>query len=155
MKKGLYTAKPEKNMLCEPTFRKHKRIIGGSSSFTPHQIIHALNLGLPIEELEALQEMLAVSMDRLATLLGIPKATLHRRKAEGRLTTEESDRIMRYARLMGRAVEVLDTAENARRWLSTAQFGLGGIIPLEFAQTEVGAREVDLLLGRIEHGICA
>jgi len=31
--------------------------------------------------------------------------------------------------------------------------GLGGETPLEYAETEVGAREVEDLLGRIEYGV--
>ena len=43
--------------------------------------------------------------------------------------------------------------EAARRWLSSPQVGLGGALPLEYAETEVGAREVENLLGRIEYGV--
>jgi putative toxin-antitoxin system antitoxin component (TIGR02293 family) len=86
-------------------------------------------------------------------MLGISKATLHRRKAAGRLDPAESDRVVRYARLMGRAIEVLESVESARQWLNAPQVGLGGAIPLEYAETEVGAREVEDLLGRIEFGV--
>ena len=92
-------------------------------------------------------------MDKLFPMLGISKATLHRRKAEGRLDQAESDRVVRFAKLMGKAVEVMESEENARHWLAAPQFGLGGAVPLEYAETEVGAREVEDLLGRIEHGV--
>jgi putative toxin-antitoxin system antitoxin component (TIGR02293 family) len=81
------------------------------------------------------------------------KATLHRRKADGRLGPAESDRLVRFARLLGRAIEVMESGEAARQWLCSPQFGLGGAVPLEYAGTEVGAREVENLLGRIEHGV--
>ena len=61
--------------------------------------------------------------------------------------------MVRFARLLGKAVGVLESEENARQWLSSPQFGLGGAIPLEYARTEVGAREVENLLGRIEYGV--
>ena len=54
---------------------------------------------------------------------------------------------------MGNAVEVFGGIEQARQWLSSPQFGLGGAIPLEYARTEVGAREVENLLGRIGYGV--
>jgi putative toxin-antitoxin system antitoxin component (TIGR02293 family) len=92
-------------------------------------------------------------MDRLAPLLGISIATLHRRKAAGRLDPVESDRVLRFARLMGKAIEVLETEENARSWMISPQYGLGGAVPLEYAGTEVGAREVEDLLGRIAYGV--
>ena len=106
-----------------------------------------------MEELASLRASLDLPMDRLAPLLGISKATLHRRKAAGRLDPAESDRVLRFARLMGRAVEVLETEQNARSWLTSPQYGLGGAVPLDYAGTEVGAREVEDLLGRIAHGV--
>jgi putative toxin-antitoxin system antitoxin component (TIGR02293 family) len=54
---------------------------------------------------------------------------------------------------MGKAVEVMESEENARQWLASPQLGLGGAIPLDYATTEVGAREVEDLLGRIEYGV--
>jgi len=129
---------------------------GGKSNaggITPPKLIEALRAGLPVYELDALQASLAVPMDKLVPMLGISKATLHRRKAGGRLDQAESDRVVRFARLMGNAVEVLESEENARKWLNSPQFGLGGAVPLEYAETEVGAREVEDLLGRIEYGV--
>jgi putative toxin-antitoxin system antitoxin component (TIGR02293 family) len=92
-------------------------------------------------------------MDKLAPMLGISKATLHRRKNAGRLDAAESDRVVRFARLLGRAAAVMESLENGRHWLASPQVGLGGAIPLEYAETEVGAREVEDLLGRIEYGV--
>ena len=56
---------------------------------------------------------------------------------------------------MGKAVVVMESLENARKWLFSPQVGLGGAVPLEYAETEVGAREVENLLGRIEYGVYA
>lgn len=126
---------------------------GTPSDFTPAQIVAVLRAGLAVEELKDLQASLAVPMDRLVPMLGISKATLHRRKNEGRLDQAESDRVVRYARLMGKAIGVMETEENARQWLNSPQMGLGGAVPLEYAETEVGAREVENLLGRIEYGV--
>lgn len=117
------------------------------------ELIHLIQEGLPVHELDALQESLNIPMDKLIPRLGIPKATLHRRKARGRLDPGESDRVLRFARLMGRAVTVFGNEDDARQWLSSPQFGLGGAIPLDYAKTEVGAREVENLLGRIEYGV--
>lgn len=122
-------------------------------SFSSSRIIEALRAGLPVKELDALQITLAVPMEKLVPMLGISKATLHRRKASGRLAPSESDRVVRFARLMGKAVTVFESEDNARQWLNSPQFGLGGAIPLEYAETEVGAREVENLLGRIDYGV--
>jgi putative toxin-antitoxin system antitoxin component (TIGR02293 family) len=123
------------------------------SDYTPSRLVDALRVGLPVEELDALRASLNVPMDKLGMILGISKATLHRRKAAGKLDPAESDRVVRFARLMGKAVEVFESEENARRWLNSPQVGLGGAVPLEYAGSEVGAREVEDLLGRIDYGV--
>jgi len=125
----------------------------GKLSFPSAKMVEVLRVGLPVYELDVLQASLAVPMEKLVPMLGISKATLHRRKAEGRLDQAESDRVVRFAKLMGKAVEVMESEENARQWLNSPQFGLGGAVPLEYAETEVGAREVENLLGRIEYGV--
>jgi putative toxin-antitoxin system antitoxin component (TIGR02293 family) len=116
-------------------------------------VIGAVQAGLPFAEMEALRAGLDLPLDKLAPKLGLSKATLYRRKLEGRLTPAESDRVMRFARLLGRAVEVLEGEAAARHWLTRPQYGLGGAVPLDYAETEAGAREVENVLGRIEYGV--
>lgn len=125
----------------------------GSPSLASSKIIALVQDGLPVAELDALQECLEMPMETLATRLGISKATLHRRKTEGRLDAAESDRVVRYARLVGKAAQVFGGLTEARQWLNAPQPGLGGAVPLDYAETEIGAREVENLLGRIEHGV--
>lgn len=124
-----------------------------AADYTPAKLIEVLRVGLPVQELHELQVSLDVPMEKLFPMLGISKATLHRRKAGGRLGQAESDRVVRFARLMGKAIEVMESEENARQWLAAPQYGLSGAVPLEYAETEVGAREVEDLLGRIENGV--
>jgi putative toxin-antitoxin system antitoxin component (TIGR02293 family) len=80
-------------------------------------------------------------------------STLARRKRSERLSSAESERLYRIAFIIARAVHVLGSLEDARRWLDTGKRALGGTTPLAFAKTEPGAREVEDLLGRIEYGI--
>ena len=91
----------------------------GKLSFPSAKMVEVLRVGLPVYELDALQASLAVPMEKLVPMLGISKATLHRRKAEGRLDQAESDRVVRFAKLMGKAVEVMESEENARQWLNS------------------------------------
>ena len=120
---------------------------------TSARLIKFVRSGLPVQELRDLQAGLGVPMDKLVPMLGLSKATLHRRKVGGKLEPAESDRVVRFARLLGRAIGVLESGDNARRWLTSPQVGLGGAVPLYYADTEVGAREVEDLLGRIEYGV--
>ena len=125
-----------------------------SSRFTPAKLVEALQVGLPFRELIELQTRLAVPADKLAPMLGISKATFHRRKGgAAKLPPAVSDRVVRYARLLGQALQVFGNQDTAKQWLSAPQFGLGGAVPLDYARSEVGAREVENLLGRIEYGV--
>ena len=122
--------------------------------FTPSKLVEMLQVGLPFRELQALQTSLAVPSEKLAPMLGISRATFHRRKGDAsRLNPAVSDRVVRYARLLGFAVKVFGNLEDAKQWLKAPQFGLGGAVPLEYAKTEIGAREVENLLGRIQYGV--
>lgn len=122
--------------------------------FTPSKLVEVLQIGLPFRELQDLQASLAVPTEKLAPMLGISKATFHRRKGDAsKLPPAVSDRVVRYARLLGQAFKVFDGLEAAKQWLSAPQFGLGGAVPLDYAKTEIGAREVENLLGRIEYGV--
>lgn len=109
--------------------------------------------GFPAGDVRKLSAFLGMSPEAMAPYLGISTATLTRRMRVGKMDAAESDRIARFARIAGIAAHVLGSVEAARGWLRSPQFGLGGAIPLEYARTEVGAREVENLLGRIEHGV--
>ena len=132
-----------------------QRCVLGREGLSPTEVIASLKEGLLFAELESLREYLDLPMDRLASHLGISRATLHRRKVSGRLDAGESDRVARFARLLGLAVSSLESIEAARAWFAAPQVGLDGHSPLVYAETEIGAREVEDLLGRIEFGVYA
>ena len=116
-------------------------------------LIGAIQEGLPAERFDALQTALGVSAGELAYVLSISPSTLSRRRRRGSFDRDESERLVRIGLLVARAAEVMETLENARRWLTEPAYGLGGEIPLRYASVEPGAREVERLLGRIEHGV--
>ncbi|HOV85962.1 MAG TPA: DUF2384 domain-containing protein [Syntrophobacteraceae bacterium] len=117
------------------------------------QLIARIKKGLPTELFEQLCRNLTIPEKELCRILGIPLSTLARRKKSGQLSFEESERVFRIARLYDRAVEVFKQPELGRKWLKEPAWALGDVPPLEFAATELGAKEVEDLLGRIEHGI--
>ena len=130
--------------------------VGGESVLREPEAPYLINRvrdGLPMAEFHAAREMLGVSEERLAALLGMSRATLHRRKKSGHLDRAESDRLVRYARLFSRASAALGGVAGARSWLSAPARAFHGECPLDYADTEIGAREVEALLGRIEHGV--
>ena len=115
--------------------------------------IEQIRAGLSFRAVQNLQKALDLPMERIASVLGMSRATLHRRKLQGKIDREASEKLVRYQSLLKKAEEVFGDAENAREWLTHPQRGLGNAVPLEFAKSELGAGEVENLLGRIEYGV--
>jgi len=117
------------------------------------QVIREIENGLPVSSFTAIRNDLGITDKELAQVIRVPKSTLAVRKKRGRFSFEESERLYRIQRLLRKAVDVFGDLEMARKWLKDKAYGLGDVSPLEFAKTEIGAREVENLLGRLEHGI--
>jgi putative toxin-antitoxin system antitoxin component (TIGR02293 family) len=110
--------------------------------------------GLPAASALAFKAALGLTNDELAAVLGVSPRTLARLDpAKSHLDAVSGDRLVRSARLYAIASEVLEDGPAAARWLKSAQRALGGAVPLELAQTDVGSRAVEALLGRMEHGV--
>lgn len=126
----------------------------GLRSASPVAVIEAIEAGFPYATLERLQSVLQLGQDDFCRLVAVPPRTLLRRKSGGRLLPDESERVLRLFRVYQLAVELFEGDQAAaRRWLSAPRAALGGRSPLEMARIEVGAREVEDLIGRLEHGV--
>src|SRR5206468_1075972 len=101
-------------------------------------LIRQIQKGLRFSELETLQNSLEMPFEQLAAKLSISRSTLQRRKAAGRLSPDESDKVMRFSRLLEHATKVFGHIDKARAWLKHAQSGLGGAVPLGYAEAEIG-----------------
>src|SRR5690349_21927541 len=122
-----------------------KHTAAGKSTH-PTDLIQKIQKGLRFSELKTLQDTLEMPFEKLAAKLCISRSTLQRRKTAGRLSRDESDKVVRFSRLLRQATAVFGDAEKAREWLKHPQVGLGGAVPLDYASTETGAREVESLL---------
>lgn len=117
------------------------------------ELIEAINCGLPATLVRELAKALETPMDDMAGLLRMNPRTLQRRLEDGVLDLGESDRLWELARLFDRAVEVLESKAGAVHWFKNPILVLGWATPLAYARTSVGLRELDNILGRIEHGV--
>lgn len=115
--------------------------------------VKAVEEGLPTEALDAAVEQGVLSWSDVQELV-LPRRTLsHRKQGSGRLTPEESDRLLRLLRTIAEAEEAFQSEEKARRWLRKPNRALGGEVPFELLRTAGGARLVEEVLGRIAHGV--
>ena len=126
----------------------------GMKAKNESEAIAQILAGLPYKCLETFRRNSGLPMDRLTHLLRIAPRTLARRKVQGRLDIDESERLLRLGRVLDRTLHMVggDT-QDAMDWLTTPAPSLGGQLPLEYATTEMGAEEVVRIINRLEHGV--
>jgi putative toxin-antitoxin system antitoxin component (TIGR02293 family) len=130
------------------------RKVLGRAIKKPDDLAQLVRDGLPAGSVTALAQKLHLGNSVLSRKLGIPQRTLTRRLSEGALlTSAESDRTVRMARVYATAVEMIGNQEKAIEWLRTPNRALGGERPLDQLDTDLGARMVEDLLGRIAYGV--
>ncbi len=118
------------------------------------EIVRQVHVGFTFSRLKKFQKATLLPWKKVAHLVAIPQRTLTRRQAKGRLSPDESDRVLRASRVFDLAVDLFEgDLAAARQWLQMPQPGLGNEIPIEYASTEVGAREVENLIARLEQGV--
>ena len=110
--------------------------------------------GFSFGALERLGKTTGLPLERLRVAVRITPRTLTRRRKEKRLSPEESDRLVSVSRLLAQTFELFEgNAEAGLRWFQSPNRALGGQSPIEVAATETGTREVENLIGRLEHGV--
>ncbi|MEW6567704.1 MAG: antitoxin Xre/MbcA/ParS toxin-binding domain-containing protein [Chloroflexota bacterium] len=142
-----------RHRLGEPKAIPYAARIGVRVSDT-QDLIQKVEQGFSYQAFERVRRLLGMPASELAALLQIPQRTLTRRKQAGKLAADESERLLRLSRVVDTAIELFEgEPQPAVEWLQSSNRALGGQVPLEMAKTEIGAREVEDLIGRLEHGI--
>ena len=117
-------------------------------------IEQAVEAGLPRNTLRRVAEFLAgADKSKISDLEWdvVPKTTLERRKSK--LSTEESERTERIARLFVHARRALGTEAEAREFMMTPHPELDGRSPFDSAKTDLGARHAEGILNALEYGL--
>lgn len=129
-------------------------VLLGLSYFDLPNVMKAVEKGFPWKTIERLANNMDLPLELIADMIGVPRRTLARRKADARFQPDESDRLLRIARVFAQTLRLFDgDRDAATEWLTDINRALGGVAPIDFARTEVGAVEVEHLIGRIEHGV--
>lgn len=132
------------------------RILGGlgrgHAPATDLALADAVRGGLPISTLDRLIADEVVSEQEVEAYF-VPRRTLYARRQKGTLSREQSDLVVRLARIQAIADDVFGERRKSHRWLRKPNGALGSQIPLTLLDTEEGGRVVEAVLGRIAHGI--
>jgi putative toxin-antitoxin system antitoxin component (TIGR02293 family) len=119
---------------------------------TDRDLRDAIREGFPPAVVEELMRASGLTLKELAAALDLSPRSLQRRRRSGRLARYESDRLYRLARIVALANQYLGNHVRATRWLKHPNRALGGIAPVTAIDTELGARQVENVLGRIAYG---
>jgi putative toxin-antitoxin system antitoxin component (TIGR02293 family) len=117
--------------------------------------VAVIRQGIPAASIDSIAKTIRVTKTELAVALGIPERTLARRKKEGLLTSDESAKLIRLARVVERAEEVFEDMPATIDWLKSPNAALAGETSLSLLDTDIGAESVLDTLGRIAHGVFA
>lgn len=131
--------------------------LGGEQTFgrtlaSEKDMRDAIREGFPPAVVHELMRASGLTLKELASALDLSPRSLQRRRRSGRLARYESDRLYRLARIIALAGDFLGDRGRALRWLKRPNRALGGVPPVAALDTELGARQVENILGRIAYG---
>jgi len=110
--------------------------------------------GVPATAFREILALLEIDVPTLAEAVRIPRRTLERRLASTSVPPfDEGDRVVRIGRLIEKTMDVFEGQGEATRWFTEKLELLGGASLFECGATDAGARAVEQVLGRIEHGV--
>ena len=117
-------------------------------------IIRLVRQGLPVFAVDELMKTFGLTLEEVDRVI-IPRKTLSHRRRLQTLTPQQSERVLRVARVLSFAVETFGSTAKAMDWVRRPTHPLGDESPLSLLDTEEGAQLTENLLGRIGHGIAA
>jgi putative toxin-antitoxin system antitoxin component (TIGR02293 family) len=129
------------------------RVFVGRVISSDLDLVEAARKGFPTSAVDALIDAGALSSQEVDQMVMLRDDLEARRQSNEPLTTEESDRLIRFARIAALANETFGEQDRAARWLRKPNRGLGGAVPIELLSTGEGARIVEESLIQIAHGI--
>lgn len=128
-------------------------------------VIRVIREGVPASDLSRLAESMGTTKEQLIKTLDLPRATVDRKaRAHQNLSSEQSERVMGMARLVGQVQALVESSGDPRgfsaaqwvaQWLEQSSPALGGRRPAELMDTLAGQRIVSDLVARMQSGAYA
>jgi putative toxin-antitoxin system antitoxin component (TIGR02293 family) len=117
------------------------------------EIRKAVEAGLPVQAVKGLQaELKRIGVGRPSEYVEsiVSRASRQRR---ARLKPEEGETLVRVASVIARALEVWGDEQDAAAFLTSPHALLGGATPIDRARSDIGARQVEGILLRLDLGM--
>jgi len=151
------TPKPAENGL--PQTRQFFTTPGSSLGLKIDNVadsVRQIKHGLSYQKLVEFQHTSRLPMESIARAIHLPRRTMVRRKKSRRLNQHESERLVRLSLVFEKATNLFGGDKTAANvWLNAPCKALGHVAPLAVAETELGARAVEDIIGQLEHGVFA
>jgi putative toxin-antitoxin system antitoxin component (TIGR02293 family) len=117
------------------------------------QAVLAIRTGLPAAAFAGVAKALSLTVEELAVILGIsPRTVRDQRRKLGRLSSENTEKLVRIARIQHQARRIFSTDEAVSQWLALPAPALDGLKPIDLLDTDLGAREIESVLNGIAYG---
>lgn len=108
--------------------------------------------GLPTDSLNQLREK-GLTFSEVSEIVISPRTLKHRKARGEHLSHEETDRLVRVARVAVLAEQVFGSREKALLWLRVRDERIGNRSPISLLHTDSGGRLVENMLWQIDEGV--
>jgi putative toxin-antitoxin system antitoxin component (TIGR02293 family) len=135
-------------------WKRVRDVVGDRRLRSDQDLVRLVEERLSTDAIDGLRR-LGLRDDEIFGLV-LPRRTLaHRRARREALSRDESDRVVRIARIAALGEQVFSNPDRAWRWLRSAKRQYHGRSPIQMVATEAGARLVEEWLYRIDEGMAA
>jgi putative toxin-antitoxin system antitoxin component (TIGR02293 family) len=118
-----------------------------------NQAVKVIRFGLPARAFVGVADALYVTVDELAEKLGVsPRTIRDQRRKSTRLSSGNTEKLVRTARVLHQAKKIFSTNEAISGWLRSPAPALEGARPIDLLDTDLGAREIESVLNGIAYG---
>lgn len=135
--------------------KKLGHFLGFKTANSAFDIIELTRKGIKPSLVKRVIKEVDISQEEFTTYLHLGSRTLSRRfeKANELLTQEESEKVIRLARVFLEANEVFKNTSKTSEWLKRNNRALNNQSPISLLDSEIGAAQVFDVLGRIREGV--
>jgi putative toxin-antitoxin system antitoxin component (TIGR02293 family) len=135
-------------------FRRIESKLGVNPLHSDKDLARVVEQRLSLSSIDSLTQH-GMTIQEIYALVAPRRTLAHRKSRRELLTQEESDRLVRVARIASLAEEVFGDDAKAGRWLRKPKSRFDGKTPFELLFTEAGARMVEEMLLQLDYGFTA
>lgn len=128
----------------------------GKQPASEYAVVKTSREGILRSVADDISDLVGLTDNEIAYVLGMTPRNLHRIQGEKRLATDASERLLLLRNVLIHALDTFEGKENiVRHWLRTPVIELNDQSPLQMMDTVTGFALVDSVLGRLDYGLPA